>query len=110
MDRTQWKSIGAVLACALVLVLANAAVHPATQHAGTGGPRSAGAEGSRAPESREASTRQQPERALIDAAFGKLPLAFEANQGQVQANVSFVSRSPGGGIFLNSRGATVVLG
>ena len=39
-------------------------------------------------------------RARINAAYGQLPLSFEANQGQTDAHVNFLSRGAGYALFL----------
>ena len=41
--------------------------------------------------------------------YGKLPLHFEANQGQVEGTVRFLSRGSGYGLFLTSTGAVLTL-
>lgn len=38
----------------------------------------------------------------VQADYGKLPLTFEANQGQIQRNVKFVARGAGYTVFLTS--------
>jgi Ca2+-binding RTX toxin-like protein len=42
-------------------------------------------------------------------AFGKLPLFFESNRGQVDEEVQFLSRGPGYELFLSPGGAVVAL-
>ncbi|MCI0528618.1 MAG: SBBP repeat-containing protein, partial [Nitrospira sp.] len=42
-------------------------------------------------------------------AFGKLPLSFEANQGQTDAQVKFLSRGKGYALYLTSTEAVLVL-
>src|SRR5208282_5423861 len=39
--------------------------------------------------------------------YGKLPLSFEGNQGQVDAGVKFLSRGRGYGLFLTSNEAVL---
>jgi Beta-propeller repeat/FG-GAP-like repeat len=41
--------------------------------------------------------------------YGKLPLSFEANQGQTDEDVKFLSRGKGYTMFLTSRGAVMTL-
>src|SRR6266567_6473880 len=41
-----------------------------------------------------------PTQAQATEAYGKLPLSFEANQGQMDSDVKFFSRGTGYGIFL----------
>ncbi len=45
----------------------------------------------------------------IVAGYGKLPLSFEANRGQMDAQVQFVSRGQGYTLFLTSREAVLSL-
>ena len=45
----------------------------------------------------------------VSEAYGKLPLSFEANRGQTDAQVKFLSRGPGHTLFLTSTGAVLVL-
>ncbi len=40
--------------------------------------------------------------AKVQAAYGRLPLAFEANQGQAEKKVRFLSRGGGYSLFLSS--------
>src|SRR5271169_2365969 len=47
--------------------------------------------------------------ARIQANYGKLPLTFEANQGQIDPQVKFVSRGPGYTAFLTSDGMVLSL-
>ena len=51
-------------------------------------------------------TKIQPK---LVASFGKLPLSFEANQGQVRGPVKFLSHGPGYTIFLTADEAVVSL-
>jgi hypothetical protein len=44
------------------------------------------------------------------AAYGQLPLAFEANQGQAAAGIDFVANGSGSSLSLNSQGAVLTLG
>jgi hypothetical protein len=45
-----------------------------------------------------------------ESAYGELPLAFEPNAGRAAGGADFVSRSGSGAVFLDSDGATLVLG
>lgn len=45
----------------------------------------------------------------IDAAYGKLPLAFEANEGQTDASVDFMARGKGYSLFLTPGEAVLSL-
>ena len=47
--------------------------------------------------------------ALAGEAYGKLPLTFEANRGQTDAQVKFLSRGPGYNLFLTSTEAVFEL-
>jgi photosystem II stability/assembly factor-like uncharacterized protein len=50
-----------------------------------------------------------PSAAGIGARYGELPLRFEPNQGQSDAQVKFLSRGPGYDLFLTSTGAVLTL-
>ena len=52
---------------------------------------------------------QLPSRADINAKFGKLPLTFEANRGQMDPQVRFISRGPGYSAFLTGDGMVLSL-
>ena len=41
-------------------------------------------------------------RARMQAAYGRLPLGFESNQGQADPSIRFLSRSPGAGLFFKN--------
>jgi hypothetical protein len=43
------------------------------------------------------------------AAYGKLPLSFEINQGQTESRVKFMSRGSGYSLFLTGDEAVLVL-
>jgi Calx-beta domain/Beta-propeller repeat len=43
----------------------------------------------------------------LEEAYRRLPLSFEANQGQADPHVDFVARAPGYSVFLSSDGATL---
>jgi hypothetical protein len=63
-----------------------------------------------APETENATTESDDSaRARADEAYGKLPLSFEANQGQADAEVKFLSRGQGYGLFLTSNEAVLAL-
>ena len=53
------------------------------------------------------STPDHKDRVLSD--YGKLPLSFEANQGQTDENVKFLSRGPGYSLFLTNSEAVLAL-
>jgi hypothetical protein len=48
-------------------------------------------------------------RARVAAAYGKLPISFEANQGQTDPRVDFLSRGSNYSLFLTSTAAVAVL-
>jgi hypothetical protein len=48
-------------------------------------------------------------KATVAADYGKLPLVFEANQGQTDASVKFLSRGPGYSLFLTESEAVLSL-
>ena len=48
-------------------------------------------------------------RARVNESYGKLPLSFEANQGQQDQPVKFLSRGRGYNLFLTNREAVLVL-
>ena len=52
---------------------------------------------------------QPASQAQVVAAYGKLPLSFEANQGQTDPRVKFLSRGRGYGLFLTGDEAVLVL-
>jgi uncharacterized repeat protein (TIGR01451 family) len=52
---------------------------------------------------------QQQQQARISEAYGKLPLSFEANQGQADPQVKFLSRGSGYSLFLTSTEAVLAL-
>ena len=54
-------------------------------------------------------TSSRPNSALLVASYGKLPLAFEANQGQTDQRVKFLSRGAGYSLFLTSAEAVLEL-
>ncbi len=45
----------------------------------------------------------------VSESYGKLPLHFEANQGQTHQNVRFLARGPGYGLYLTAGEAVLVL-
>src|SRR5258708_7666719 len=45
----------------------------------------------------------------VTASYGKLPLHFEANQGQTDDQVKFLARGSGYGLFLSSTASGLVL-
>lgn len=48
--------------------------------------------------------------AQIERTYGQLPMSFEANEGQTDPQVRFLSRGQGYGLFLTSTGAVLSLG
>ena len=51
----------------------------------------------------------QATRARVSESYGKLPLSFEANEGQQDKQVEFLSRGSGYNLFLSNREAVLVL-
>ena len=51
---------------------------------------------------------EAPKQRIVET-YGKLPLSFEANQGQTAPEVKFISRGPGYNLFLNSTEAVLSL-
>ena len=51
----------------------------------------------------------EPSRQRAAEAYGKLPLSFEVNEGQTDAQVKFISRAAGYNLFLTSTGAVLSL-
>ncbi|MDD5502984.1 MAG: hypothetical protein PHH26_05945 [Candidatus Thermoplasmatota archaeon] len=49
-----------------------------------------------------------PKARLVEA-YGKLPLSFEANQGQTDKQARFLARGPGYGLFLTPTEAVLML-
>src|SRR6266480_4427226 len=47
--------------------------------------------------------------ARVSESYGRLPLQFEANDGQVHKDVRFLSRGPGYGLYLTPSEAVLVL-
>jgi hypothetical protein len=52
---------------------------------------------------------QNHARATIRQSYGRLPLSFEANQGQTDARVKYLARGPGYALFLTATEAVLVL-
>ena len=76
---------------------------PVTQHAITDGVRSAAAVND------SSSRPAQPSQARLVAAYSKLPLSFERNQGQTDQRVKFLSRGSGYSLFLTGDEAVLEL-
>jgi hypothetical protein len=51
----------------------------------------------------------EADRARVTASYGKLPLSFEANRGQTDARVDFLSRGSNYSLFLTGTAAVAVL-
>src|SRR5579862_7514677 len=58
---------------------------------------------------RTARVSEELQRSRLNQAYGKLPLTFEQNVGQVSSDVRFLSRGPGYNLFLTSDEAVLVL-
>ncbi|MFL6273828.1 MAG: SBBP repeat-containing protein [Blastocatellia bacterium] len=61
------------------------------------------------PPARAASLNAAQNRARLDEAYGKLPLSFEANRGQIDSRVQFISRSSAATLFLTADEAVLAL-
>src|SRR2546425_915295 len=85
-QKEKWHHLGLVLLGALVLPL-TIVLAPGTLHAAA------------APDGK----------AAVQEAYGKLPLSFEANRGQTDPQVKFLSRGPGHMLFLTPTEAVLVL-
>src|SRR3989441_13043631 len=51
----------------------------------------------------------QATHARVNEAYGKLPLSFEANRGQTDAQVKFLARGSGYSLFLTSEDVVLIL-
>lgn len=51
-----------------------------------------------------------PSIAGVQSSYGKLPLSFEANHGQADSSVKFLTRGPGHTLFLTPSDAVLTLG
>ena len=51
----------------------------------------------------------QPSKSAVVRTYGKLPLSFEANTGQADNSVKFLSRGRGYGLFLTGNEAVLAL-
>src|SRR5450759_3878316 len=90
----------------VVAVLAiTGAPPPATVHAR----QATGAKTSERPMLSALATADEPTRLRANEAYGKLPLSFEANQGQTDTRVKFLSRGAGYNLFLTSTEAVLSL-
>lgn len=59
------------------------------------------------PKTKKTNVSEPANQARVAEAFGKLPLSFEVNQGQVEKQVSFFSRGSGYDLFLTSNEAVL---
>ena len=108
-----FRGILAVTATLILPLLSSAAAPTLNDHSATGAPGAlrelllpfTGAEIGRVATTK-ASPVTQPR---VDPAYGKLPLAFEANRGQTDSQVKFLSRGRGYTLFLTSTEAVWVL-
>src|SRR5262252_4760888 len=55
-----------------------------------------------------ATKRADQSRTRLNDAYGKLPLSFEANEGQASDHVKFISHGGGFSLFLSSRDALLL--
>src|SRR5581483_7463034 len=89
MSRSQEVAMSTLSRFSLLLVLMAGSAHAAIQSDST-------------------SVDSQPRRKLISS-YGKLPLSFEANQGQTDSRVGFLSRGEGYHLYLTSTEAVLAL-
>ena len=61
------------------------------------------------PHSHLLSSAPEPARATVPANYGRLPLSFEANQGQANSQVRFLARGQGYSLFLTDSAAVLTL-
>jgi hypothetical protein len=109
MRITQDKNAGVitiVTACVLAFVLWHAG---AGSHAALSRPKDDSAKTSEAPILSALAAADEPAQRRANEAYGKLPLSFEANQGQTDARVKFLSRGAGYNLFLTSTEAVLSL-
>ncbi|CUS31872.1 exported hypothetical protein [Candidatus Nitrospira nitrosa] len=62
-----------------------------------------------AEDSPEKPTLSTPSTATVQSAYGKLPLSFEANQGQVDAQIQFLARGRGQALYLTPSQAVLTV-
>ena len=62
-----------------------------------------------APDNQLPSTASKPASVTVQANYGKLPLSFEANQGQSDPQVKFLSRGSGYSLYLTDTAAVLAL-
>ena len=87
--------VGLLTAVALTMFVANRLVHSAPADSAD-------------PQSRLSAPRTATTAAIADG-YGKLPLRFEANEGQTDPQVKFLSRGPGYDFFLTATTAVLTL-
>jgi hypothetical protein len=99
------ETMKSVYSCtaAILVILAGAALYPT--HMMKAGPGSATQATAVAP----AATPTQKQNTRLAENYGKLPLSFEANQGQTASQVKFLSRGRGYSLFLTGSEAVLAL-
>src|SRR5579884_3378215 len=90
MSRSQEVAMSTLFRFSLLFVLMTGSAHAAIQSDST------------------SSDSQSPRQKLISS-YGKLPLSFEANQGQTDSRVGFLSRGEGYHLYLTSTEAVLAL-
>ena len=93
--------VGITLLVALAVSGVTGLFRDAITEASTGRENNASVSGSSAPD--------EATRARITEAYGKLPMSFEANEGQTDGRVKFLSRGNGYTLFLTSSEAVLSL-
>src|SRR6266508_2593838 len=97
MKPFRWNNGVWVLAMILGLMGASCATHVERKGAGVGSQGAVADIRLRTPDSGLRTTKEPDAatKATMQAAYGKLPLSFEANQGQSDSQVKFLSRGSG---------------
>jgi hypothetical protein len=103
------RCFAAIPALALSSLLANWAAFPAWAESNAASPNPDLAASVAEPPRAGPSAPDEATRARVNAAYGKLPISFEANHGQTDARVDFLSRGSGYSLFLTSTAAVAVL-
>ncbi len=108
-QRIAGRYIGLILALILVTNVAPLAGHSSYRRARTEAPFKTSTTRPGEPATRAASKPDASARTRAEGAYGKLPLQFEANQGQTNERVKFISRGAGYSLFLTDGEAVMVL-
>lgn len=107
---TVLRSAGCGLVIAAVLVLSSGRGAPAPEVGSSASQPLALAAGAFAPlPGAPVGTPARHDRSALGRAYGRLPLAFEANRGQFDRRAAFVARGAGYSLFLTKRSAVLSL-